>query len=391
MDELTAVSALLAFAFMLFWWPANPPHNHRLVKKKLPPHEHAARLLSQLRSEVLTAADVDSALVAVGWSDELVPQDCAKRMRAITALVAEYGCRPSTLIDALSEFTANVESLHQRWSTASAAAYSTSFTLICMPAILWLLGEGLGSHAFAWLISNAAGWSCLFIGVLLSVTARWSLRWLTRRAVRPHRRSPMALPSPQIVGVVAFVTPLLFWTDIYGLVLGIVARLVVSWLWQQHEQMSLIDSVEAAWSAVVLACTLDTGLDWLRAVRATATVVEPELRTTFERVAQRLEWGIDPMQAFGDVASELEGICSALITTYRSGAPISQSLIAISKASQLQQHARNLERVEKLGALAVVPVAALQLPAFVICGVVPLAVTQLLPMLGLITSTTRVV
>ena len=109
----------------------------------------------------------------------------------------------------------------------------------------------------------------------------------------------------------------------------------------------------------------------------------------FERVAQRLEWGIDPLEAFSDVAPELDGICSALITTYRSGAPIAQSLFGISHAGQHQQHARNLERAEKLGALAIVPVAALQLPAFVISGVVPLAVTQLLPMLGPFTSTTH--
>ena len=187
----------------------------------------------------------------------------------------------------------------------------------------------------------------------------------------------------------AFATPLLFWTDIRGLVLGIAARLVILWLWQQHERDSLIHANDAAWAAIVLGCILETGLDWLRAVRATADLVEPELRDAFERVAQRLEWGIDPLEAFSDVAPELDGICSALITTYRSGAPIAQSLFGISHAGQHQQHARNLERAEKIGALAIVPVAALQLPAFVISGVVPLAVTQLLPMLGLVTSTTH--
>ena len=389
MDELTAISVLLACGLMLVWWPANPPEVQRPSRKKPPPDEHAAQLLTQLQSEVLAAADIESALAAVGWSDEEVPQDCANRMRAIIVLAAEYGCRSSILIDDLSLRAMQLQNVRQRWSTASAAAYSTSVTLACMPAILWLLGEGLGSHAFAWLVSNAAGWVCLFLGLLLTVAARWVLRMLTRAALRPPRTVPLALPSPRIVGVMAFATPLLFWTDIRGLVLGIAARLVILWLWQQHERDSRIHANDAAWAANVLGCILETGLDWLRAVRATAELVEPELRDAFERVAQRLEWGIDPLEAFSDVAPELDGICSALITTYRSGAPIAQSLFGISHAGQHQQHARNLERAEKIGALAIVPVAALQLPAFVISGVVPLAVTQLLPMLGLITSTTH--
>ena len=389
MDELTAVSVLLALGLMLLWWPSNPPEVQRLTRKQRPPDEHAAQLLSQLQSGVLTAADIESALTAIGWSDEEVPQECARRMRAIIALAGEYGCRSSVLIDNLTLRTAHHQQAQQRWSTASAAAYSTSVTLMCMPTILWLLSEGLGSHAFAWLVSNVAGWICLTLGLLLTVAARWVLRMLTRAALRPPRTIPLALPSPRIVGVMAFATPLLFWTDIYGLVLGITARLVIVWLWQQHEQDSRIDANEAAWAAIVRGCILETVLDWLRAVRATATVVEPELRDALERVAQRLEWGIDPLEAFSDVAPELEGICSALTTTYRTGAPIVQSLYGISQASQHQQHARNLERAEKIGALAIVPVAALQLPAFVISGVVPLAVTQLLPMLGLITSTTQ--
>ena len=144
MDELTAVSILLALGLMLWWWPSNPPEVERITRKKRPPDEHAAQLLSQLQSEVLTAPDIKSALAVVGWSDEEVPQDCARRMRAIIDLADAYGCRSSILIDDLSLRTQHLQQTGQRWSTASAAAYSTSVTLVCMPAIVWLLGEGLG-------------------------------------------------------------------------------------------------------------------------------------------------------------------------------------------------------------------------------------------------------
>ena len=55
MDELTAISVLLACGLMLVWWPANPPEVQRPSRKKPPPDEHAAQLLTQLQSEVLAA------------------------------------------------------------------------------------------------------------------------------------------------------------------------------------------------------------------------------------------------------------------------------------------------------------------------------------------------
>lgn len=388
MDELTAVSVLLATAIIMWWWPSSSWQLPSRSSKRLPTHDRVEQLLSQLQSEVQVAAGLEAALEAAGWRESEVPETFARRMRDVAELVSEHGCRSSQLIEVLAVSAKQLQQAHQRWSSASAAAYSTSLTLLVMPVLLWALAEGLGSHALTWLVASSGGWICLVVAAALTVGARRWLRWLERTALAPRRRTAVRLPSSDVVGIAAFVTPLLFRTDIYGLLVGVAARLATDWLWQGHQQVArAVPADEVAWATSVLAATLDAGLDWLRAVRITAEVVQPALTDALERVAQRLEWGIDPFEAFGDIAPEFDHVCAALVSTYRTGAPIAQSLFKIAQTIQQREHAATLTRIEKLGASSIVPVAALQLPAFVIVGIVPLAVTQLLPMLGLISST----
>jgi pilus assembly protein TadC len=187
---------------------------------------------------------------------------------------------------------------------------------------------------------------------------------------------------------VVFLIALLLRPDVFGISIALAARGAVKRYWRRMpERIRPETASDVSWLCVALAANLEAGLDWLRSVRIVAQLEQIALAEELVAVAQRLEWGLDPQDAFLGVAPELEPLAHAIEQTRRSGAPISDVLRSHSNRIRTDVHTSACERVEKLGASAVVPVAALQIPSFVILGLVPFVATQLGPMLSVFSST----
>jgi tight adherence protein B len=163
--------------------------------------------------------------------------------------------------------------------------------------------------------------------------------------------------------------------------------LAVSQVWSQLEwNAGRVPARDLSWVSTALATSLDAGLDWFSAISVAAECADGDLKLRLVAIAQRLEWGIEPSAAFAGEDFGLAEISAAISQTHSSGAPISHALFRTASAVSAQSHAGSLKRVEKLASFAVVPVTALQLPAFIVLGLVPVVITQLQPLLTAFSS-----
>jgi Flp pilus assembly protein TadB len=387
LDELSLIAALLAGLLIMWWWPSSPP----VVQKRSEwrdPWEAAEALLSALTAELQVAVDLESALRRVGWDPATLPPDVSRRTDQACQLTAELGVSGDQLLAAISLEVRSRLELRARWETASAAATSTSVMLMLLPLAMWGLAEGLGIHATVWLTSSSIGWACVVVSLLLTALSRVILSRLAQRALLPAKAPQLGIVTAATAGNVMVVAAVALKTDIVGLLLGIVIRLVVVTQWSRLKAASSHEAArDVAWAHVCIASALTSGSDWMTAVKRAAECVDGALSDQLAAVAQRLEWGVEPQDAFrGDMPS-LDGIARAIEQTHASGAPISDALIRSARSSTAQHHADALKRVERFASFAVIPVTALQLPAFVLIGLVPVVVTQLQPLLSAFSST----
>ncbi len=392
MDDVSLVACLVAAVMVLWWWPSTPLD--KPLKSLRSVRVDGAQLLAQLRAELLAAPNPVAALSTFSLDDSDVSSRTRRHLDQMIAMYESHGTVSSVLLDAIVEDDANERDLRRRWSTAVAGAQSSSVVLMVMPAMMWLLAQGLGVSAFAWLFASSLGWACLFFGVSLALLARLSLRRLQRIALRSNRGGSASSPQPRRVlsaaeaSNVVFLIALLLRPDVFGISIALAARGAVQRYWRRMpERFQPETASDMSWLCAALSANLAAGLDWLRAVRIVAELEQVALAEELRAVAQRLEWGLDPQDAFLGVAPELEPLAHAIEQTRRSGAPISEVLLSQGNRIRTDLHTSSCERVEKLGASAVVPVAALQLPSFVILGLVPFVATQLGPMLSAFSST----
>ncbi len=392
MDDVSLVACLVAAVIILWWWPATPLHKpfQSLRSNRV----DGANRLVQLRAELLAAPNPLAALSTFNLDDSDVSSRTRRHLDQMIAMHESHGAVSSVLVDAIVEDDANERDLRRRWSTAAAGAHSSSVVLMVMPAVMWLLAQGLGASAFGWLFASSVGWACLFVGVSLALLARLSLRRIRRAALSSVQESSASshkqrrVMSATEASNVVFLIALLLRPDVFGISIALAARGAVKRYWRRMpERIRPEIASDVSWLCVALAANLEAGLDWLRSVRIVAELEQVALAEELLAVAQRLEWGLDPQDAFLGVAPELEPLAHAIEQTRRSGAPISDVLRSHSNRIRSDVHTSACERVEKLGASAVVPVAALQLPSFVILGLVPFVATQLGPMLSAFSST----
>ena len=96
-------------------------------------------------------------------------------------------------------------------------------------------------------------------------------------------------------------------------------------------------------------------------------------------VAARLELGLDPAQVWSSLADDpqLAGLGRTLARAHTTGAPVVAAVELLAEELARDARADTEERARAVGVQAAVPLGLCLLPAFVLIGIVPLAVSLL--------------
>jgi hypothetical protein len=141
-------------------------------------------------------------------------------------------------------------------------------------------------------------------------------------------------------------------------------------------------------AAELLAACLAAGADPVRAAEVVASAIRPpgrlvtssehaafDLASRFQEVAHLLRLGGNPVTSWRPVAAEpgLRPVAEAIGRAGLSGAPPVTAIRACAKDLRLERHAASTAAARRAGVRGVAPLASCFLPAFVLIGIVPIA------------------
>ena len=381
-------SAILAgLALLLLWRPAVLP---RVVwRGKGSATVDPVEWLVRLQSQVVTARDLGTACVRAG----AVPTRVAIELAALQALQSETGARVEWAVDWLLAREKARKSLVDRYREQSGPARVSSFTLAVFVPGLWLLTLLGGQPVVGWLLGSPLGYACLLLYALLTWLSRLALRRLERQALSPATKRKVVSTGRgnRWSAVAVALLPSLLWPNAAGLAVGALAALVVFEAWPRLTSAHAAEleqerEVERGWLTLLLACLLASGVDWLRAVGWIAELAAAN-GATLAAVRQRLTWGVSPAVAFNEAGSEWQAVAASLQQSAVDGAPVARGLLDLSHHWQREARELELARIESVAARTVLPVSLLQLPAFLVGGLLPLVITSLQPLFESVLST----
>ena len=344
--------------------------------------------LTRLQAQLVVSSDFESAVRAL----EEPPARLSGRIERLTAISAEAGISCVGPVGLLLIESRSKEQARRRWREQTSGAQASSLLLALLPAVMWLTGGTMGMSPLAWLFGTPFGLISLTAFAFLTLASRWWLRSLQSRALAPPTaaRARGELPA-SLAAASAALAVFAFRPDGLGAVAAAVAASVVAGLWSGLEPQSgrLLQAAalaERPWLTALLAAALATGLDWRRSVSllAAEAVVDAEVLGAVDR---RLRWGIEPAAAFSQAGHRWQELAMAIAQTEAMGAPVANGLTSLSEHWQRDLGALELERVERVAARSVLPVSLLQLPAFIIAGLVPVLAVSMQPLLDLWLST----
>ena len=141
-------------------------------------------------------------------------------------------------------------------------------------------------------------------------------------------------------------------------------------------------------AADLLAACLASGAEPVRAAEVVATAIRPpgrlhtsaeqaafDLSSRFQEVAHLLRLGGNPVTSWRTVAAEpgLRPVAEAIGRAGLSGAPPVAAIRACAKDLRLERHAASTAAARRAGVRGVAPLAGCFLPAFVLIGIIPIA------------------
>ena len=141
-------------------------------------------------------------------------------------------------------------------------------------------------------------------------------------------------------------------------------------------------------AAELLAACLAAGAEPVRAAEVVASAIRPrgrlatcaehaafDLSARFQEVAHLLRLGGNPVTSWRPVAAEpgLRPVAEAIGRAGLSGAPPVTAIRACAKDLRLERHAASTAAARRAGVRGVAPLAGCFLPAFVLIGIIPIA------------------
>ena len=126
----------------------------------------------------------------------------------------------------------------------------------------------------------------------------------------------------------------------------------------------------------LLVAALRSGSQQADALAMVARAIGGPLGGELDTAARQLRLGAQPDRAWQqlDEPADLAALGRVLARASRTGAPLADGLAAFASDCRNRQRARHMTRAHRVSVLVVLPLGLCFLPAFVLLGVVPLAV-----------------
>lgn len=337
--------------------------------------------LVALSAQLVTSSNLSQAMSKCGPT----PIALTAQIEVLSRGVQEFGIRALGAVDWLTMAARDHRTVERRWDEQSAAARSSSAILANFPVAIWVLSGFSGGEVVKWLFGSPFGWLCLTCFTLLTIGSRTLLRRLSQIALTSKRQVRTTKEmSSSVLSFTVLVAAWFFLPSAAGIALGASFAAAIKYWWPSLQSDSTIEfqrqvKTERAWVAALLSAALAAGLDWQRALdwaSSGAEVSAQELR----EVGARLSFGVSPQVAFSGASEPWLPIAVALEQCAISGSPVSSGLFELARFWLQEARDENLERVTRIASRAVLPVSLLQLPAFLVGGLVPILAVSLLPL-----------
>lgn len=324
------------------------------------------------------------------WNPNDTPLDptLKERLGQVGYLSQNYGLSAAELVSNLQKVEALKYQIQSQWDEFSTPAKSTSKLLTVLPIITHLFALSIGIKATEWLITSSFGIALLVFASILTFA---SFRIQARDPFKTPRT--IAITSNRAMGLV-FVTTCIWQPSIPGVVFALLISLLVGEFWALFQQQSRKERLrerkfQNIWDLGIVIAALDTGMSWNSVLELLEIGLQGLEKVEIAEIRRRIEQGATPEEAF--LKSELWSAIGMSLTFAQSeGARITPVLRALrDNAIHEYQSAREI-RVRKQSQLLTVSVSALQLPAFIAVGLVPIVAEPLLGIIEQFSSTVLV-
>jgi hypothetical protein len=352
------IPSLIAFLLGVVWF--SPIHLQKLKVNRGKTHNpDELNDLIKLRSAV-QISDIKVFDISIpSWAAEL------KSMVTLNSLT---GIAVLPVVDHIIGFERDQLELEREFQKRSATAKGASLTLMVMPVLMWLIAQAIGVNAIGFILSPI-GFLVLTAGILLTLLSRLIIRWVSKSATTKPKHNFHKPISENIASMIAFVTIFVLQSTYLGFFCAISLGLLIHWYWQMLpirdedlEQYWMHDSQSL--KLVFIAGLLETGLPWSRALEH---IDDMQLQA----VGRRIDMGVAPETAFG-YSTNWQDVGSLIGASIRKGSKISNELRLLANEYRSQALAFRIQHCEKAAGRLIIPVNLLQLPAFILMGLVPM-------------------
>ena len=275
-------------------------------------------------------------------------QQAARAVVAACRLSSVTGLSLATVLDTTAAALRRATDARSARTTATAGAEATARLLLLLPLFALLMGYALGAQPLTWLTRTPLGWGSLIAAIVFLLAGRaWVARLLasattTERA--PTSRGPTSRGSRTRARAVANPPP-------------------------SPPPIDVTITLDLLTTVMSAGHSIDSALD-------TVATHVPDLEVAqLGVVARLLLLGASWQRAWANAPARYAFLGEALADGWQRGSSVIPTLIATRDAWIAQEQADAHQRAQRLSSMIVVPVGVCYLPAFVLVGVVPTAVS----------------
>lgn len=325
--------------------------------------------LIKLRSDCQVSANLNIPKNIPSWRNDLAE---------LKLIHSESGLPLLPIIDHLIQCERDEQNLFREFEQRAATAKTASITLILMPLLMWAIAATIGVDVFGFL-KTPAGLLCLLVATGLTILSRFFILKIGRVALqKPTIDRDLNISSSQ-AATITFISVLILQTTFIGFLIATITSCVVHFAWQNLPMQS-VDELEFLikdkqhFQIVLLSALIETGISWGRALEL--------LRDADLSVLKgRIDMGVSAEKAFKSTVN-WQKIGSAISNSIERGTEIANDLRVLADEYRQDAFSYRISRIEKFAGRLVIPVNLLQLPAFMLAGLVPVVAPLVLETLS---------
>lgn len=375
--EITDYVALAA-ALTYFLWSGISKTPIELRRKNKSDFDELELLLS-LQAGIHSAQSFDDLVESLNLRT-FCSIPTTSRIEQISDLTRRYGISASLLVSELITTIQNQRLISHKWKESMAAPKTASLLLFLIPIPLLAGATASGLEIFDWILWHPIGRFVFLIGFAISVFSGWRLKRAS--PLKKSQESKIPKISAKLAGGLLAAGMYAISPNFWGLLLGGFLFLIVQHNWYRFQTLADLQASKELTDlrprvVTELAAAVTAGLDWKTAV--SAVELPSKFQGEWSDIHQRIAWGVSVPAAFSN--SSWNQISTVVDQALRTGAPISNALFELAGHWQRARLSSALTEIEQRAAKNVVWVTLLQLPAFILMGLIPLVAASIFPLL----------